>query len=278
MENGNPKLIVTLEAVDITAERAWGQSYNRDRYLPAGSHNNKVNEYSSREHTRSPSVSSGSCLQLTFDERPKNIKHGFVFGSDPRICDVLLGGKADGFSGRHFYISFNERGEVTLKNLSNRVASISYNGEKAPERTHFTWILFETYENIIITMAKRNLKFKVVWPKRNQECEDMYKAHRNRYLEETRDEMPSFDQLDVQSQQTTAQVTQHHSPRQQPVYLLETELGSGTFGTVYKTVDVSTGYQYAAKEFYGFDWKREVEIFRLISHVSTNIVDDEPFI
>ena len=37
------------------------------------------------------------------------------------------------------------------------------------------------------------------------------------------------------------------------MYLLEKELGSDTFETVYKIVDVSTDYQYAAKEFYGFD-------------------------
>lgn len=270
---------MTLEPADVTAERALGRSHNRDRYLPGDSLEGEFTEYSSREPTRSPSASSGSRLQLTFDKRPKDIKHGFVFGSDPRICDVLLGGKADGFSGRHFCIAFNERGEVTLKNMSNRVASVSYKGEDAPKRNHFTWILFGTYKNIIVTMAKGNLKFKIVWPdKRNQEYKDIYKAHRNRYLEETHDAMPWFDQLDVQSQQITAQVTQQHSPRQQPIYLLEKELGSGTSGIVYKTIDVSTGYQYAAKEFHGFDWKREVEILRLISHVSTVIVDDEFFI
>lgn len=203
--------------------------------------------------------------------RSKDINHGFVFGSDPRICDVLLGGKADGFSGRHFCIAFNERGDVILRYMSSRAASVSYSGEDAPVRSYFTWILFETYKNIIVMVAKDNLKFKVVWPD-HEKCMEMYEAHRNRYLAEARNAMPQFDQLDVPSQQITAQVTQQHSPRQQPIYLLEKELGSGASGTVYKIVDVSTGYQYAAKEFHRFDWKGEVETLKLISHVSTESV------
>ena len=206
MKNDNSKRIVTLKAVNITAERAWEQFYNRDRYLSANSHNNKIDEYLNREFTRFLFVSFGFCLQLIFDEKSKNIKHEFVFENDSQICDVLLNEKADEFSDRHFYIFFNERKEITLKNLFNRIANINYNDEKVFERTHFIWIFFETYENIIITMAKRNLKFKIVWPKKNQKCEDMYKAHRNRYFEKIRDEMFSFDQLNVQSQQITAQM------------------------------------------------------------------------
>lgn len=278
MENNNLRLIVTLEAADVTAEKAWSWSHNHDRYLPADSLEDEFIEYSSREPARSSSASFGSRLQLIFDKRPRDINHEFVFESDSRIFDVLLSEKADEFSDCHFCIAFNEKGKVVLRNMYNRVASVSYNGEEASERNHFTWILFDTYKNIIVTIAKENLNFKVVWPDKDRECKDIYEAHRNKYLEKIRDAMPWFDQLDVQSQQITAQVTQQHSSRQQPIYLLKKELGSGTSGTVYKTVGVSTGCQYATKEFHRFDWKREVEILRLISRVSTAIFDDESFI
>ena len=36
----------------------------------------------------------------------------------------------------------------------------------------------------------------------------------------------------MESQQTTAVLTAQHSPRQEPIYLLEEELGRGGFGTV----------------------------------------------
>ena len=35
MDGKDPRLIVTLEADGITAERAWNRPQNQDRYLPA---------------------------------------------------------------------------------------------------------------------------------------------------------------------------------------------------------------------------------------------------
>lgn len=45
-------------------------------------------------------------LAFSFDNRPKDISKGFVFGSDPETCDVLLArDKVGGISGNHFSIS-----------------------------------------------------------------------------------------------------------------------------------------------------------------------------
>ena len=216
----------------------------------------------------------GSRIHLTFDKKPKNIEKGFVFGSDPQICDVLLGGWG-GFSRQHFRITFNARGDVILEDTSRVVTCVGYNGEKPPGRNQFTWILFEKYKNIEIALNKKEdrnvlkneLVFKVKWPK-NDHCRAEYEAHRDAYLEEHRNVLPSLSQLGVESQLTTALLTVQHSPRQQPIYLPEEELGRGSFGTVHKAVDVSTGYEYAAKIFRGGNWKKEVEILKSVSHVS----------
>lgn len=109
-----------------------------------------------------------------------------------------------------------------------------------------------------------NLIFKLKWPRNREHCQAEYKAHREAYLEERRNTLPTLGQLDVESQQTTALLTALHSPRQQPIYLPEEELGRGGFGTVYKAVDVSTGDIYAAKEFLGGHWKKEVEILKRV--------------
>ena len=71
-------------------------------------------------------------------------------------------------------------------------------------------------------------------------------------------------------------LTTQHSPRQEPIYLLEEELGRGSFGTVYKAVDVSTGDVHAAKKFHYGDWKKEVEILISLLHVSVilNLTND----
>ena len=116
MDEKDPRLIMTLEAVSPTAERAWNRPQNQDRCLPASE---SVVDISSREST--PAIDQpGSQIQLTFDDKPKNLDKGFVFGSDPQICDVFLGERGAGFSGQQFYITFNERGEVVFKNIVSK--------------------------------------------------------------------------------------------------------------------------------------------------------------
>ena len=280
MDVNNPRLIVTLEAVSPTAERAWNKPQNQDRCLPASE---SVADISSREST--PAVGQPkSQIQLTFDDKPKNLEKGFVFGSDPQICDVFLGERGAGFSGRQFCITFNERGEVIFKNTSRTKSFVDYNGEDPPGRNQFTWILFATYKNIQITMG--DLIFKVKWPENRDSCRAEYEAHRDAYFEERRNALPPLSQLDMESQQTTAGITARHSPtqhsprqepprqklpEQKPIYLSKEELGRGGFGTVRKVVDVSTGDVYAGKEFYHGNWKQEVGILMSVSHVSVAI-------
>ena len=287
MDEKDPRLIVTLEAVGITAGRAWNRPQNQNRCLPASE---SVVDISSREST--PAVDQpGSQIQLTFDDKPKNLEKGFVFGSDPQICDVFLGERGAGFSGQQFCITFNARGEVIFKNTSRKQAQVNYNGENPSHRNQFTWILFDTYENIKITVGeKEDLIFKVKWPKHGTYRAE-YEAHRDAYFKERRNALPPLSQLDMESQQTTAGITarqspaQHspaqHSPRQEPprqklpeqkpIYLSKEELGRGGFGTVRKVVDVSTGDVYAGKEFYHGNWKKEVDILMSVSHVSVAI-------
>ena len=59
-----------------------------------------------------------------------------------------------------------------------------------------------------------------------------------------------LNQLGVKSQQTTALFITQHSLRQQPIYLLKEEIKHSSLGTVYKAINVSTGYKYAVKMFY----------------------------
>ena len=267
MDAKDPRLIMTLEALSQKAEGAWNRLQNRDRCLPASEF---VVEVSSREST--PAVDSiASQIQLGFNNKPKDLQRGFVFGSDLHICDVFLGERGTGFSGRHFCITFNERGEVIFNNTSRKEVQVDYNGEDPSRRNQFTWILFDTYENIKVTLGK-DLIFKIKWPDHDN-CRAEYTAHRDAYLEEHRNALPPFSQLGMESQPITAVLTAQQSPRhklpgQASIYLLEEELGHGTFGTVHKAVDVSTGEVHAAKQFHHGDWKREVDILISLSHVS----------
>ncbi len=178
-----------------------------------------------------------------------------MFKSDSQICDVFLGERDTKFSDRHFHIAFNDREEIIFENTSRLQAQVNYNNEDPPCRNQFTWILFGTYKNIKITVS--NLIFKVKWADYGTHLAK-YEAHRDAYFEECRKALPPLCQLGMESQQTTTMPTALHSPRQespkrppgqQPIYLLEEELGRGGSDTVHKTVDVSTGDMYAAKKF-----------------------------
>lgn len=279
MNNSDPRRIVTLVADSTLTERAWNRPDNRDRCEPAPESDGVIVDIPSRGTTPAEPEQDeppASRIHLTFDRKPKNLEVGFVFGSDPKACDILLGAWG-GFSRQHFRITLNARGEVILEDTSRTVTCVSYDGEEPPVRNQFTWIIFDRYKNIKVTLNKakdknkNELVFKVEWPENREFCRTEYEAHRDAYLEERRNALPSLSQLGVESQQSTAVLTAQHSPRQKPIYLPERELGRGSFGTVYKVVNVSTGDEYAAKTFHGGTWKEEVEILRTVSHVGVII-------
>lgn len=95
-----------------------------------------------------------------------------MFGFDSQTCDVLLDAWAK-ISRQHFRITFNARGEVILVNTSRFDTNVSYNDEKLPNRNQFTWILFDKYDNIKVTLNVRKkieLIFQIEWPKNRQFC------------------------------------------------------------------------------------------------------------
>ena len=280
MNTSDPTIIVTLVESCPTAERAWNRPENRDRCKPAPEPAGDVDSIPSREPTPAEQSQGYSKVYLDFDNKPKDLEKGFVFGSDPQKCDVLLGGWPL-FSREHFRITFNARGDVILEDTSRVKTCVEYEGEKPSGRNYFTWILFPSYDDIELTLNKveddnklrhtNELVFNVEWLKNRKSCPAEYEAYRDAYLEARRNALPPLSQLGVEGQQTTAVLTAQNSPRQQPIYLTGEELGRGSFGTVYKAVDVSTGYEYAAKLFRGGNWKKEVEILKGLSHVSVII-------
>ena len=61
-------------------------------------------------HIADPDRLSAVYLALGFDQSPKDMSRGFIFGSDPEICDVLLAeNNHSGMSGNHFSISIDWR-------------------------------------------------------------------------------------------------------------------------------------------------------------------------
>ena len=197
-----------LVVTNMTAERAWNRSENRDRCEPVPESGSEVVGIPSWGTT--PGVETGelpaSKIHLSFDDKPRNLEKGFVFGSEPQKCDVLLG-PWPGFSRQHFRITFNEQGGLNLMDTSRAATCVVYNGEEPSFRKQFTWILFPKHKNIRVVLNgnehqnknkeenKNELTFKVEWPRYHDPFSAQYKAHRDAYLEERRNALPSLNQL-----------------------------------------------------------------------------------
>lgn len=264
MDKKDLKLIVTLEAQGTTAEKAWNKLQNQNRCLPAFEF---VVNISNRKNI-SAVDQFVSQIQLIFDDKSKNFEKNFVFENDSRICDIFLNERNVEFNDQQFCITFNEQEKVIFKNKSRKKIQINYNNEAPHFWSQFIWILFDTYQNIKITLSKKNdLIFKIKWPK-HRIYRTEYEIYRNAYFEERRNAFPLFSQLDMETQQPTAMPTAQHSfkqkssgqeslkqkpPGQKFIYLLEEEFGHGDFDTVYKAVDVNTGDVYATKKFHHDD-------------------------
>lgn len=267
-------LILTLKATTIRAEKAFSLAHNKDRYVGPPSDDAAIDIWS-RESTPATNVGDderrdfGSQLHLTFDRKPKNMQQGFVFGSDPIICDVLLGRARDRISGRHFSITFDDQNRLVLNATSRWRMTVSYNGqgERQGRKHSFTWILFPKPTKIEVRIDK-DLRFEVELAEHKPHG-DEYRRRINSFLEESRNAIAPFSLLGIYSQETTAAPTQPLSPTLRPIYYMDEELGRGVFGRVHKVIDVSTGRIFAGKYFLQGKWEREVRIMGKVSHVST---------
>lgn len=299
----DPNLIATLIPTDDykLTENAFCLKENKGRYLPPTRGIEEGPTISSREATPAQEQPSNDhCkydtthrLQLTFDEELKDSTKGFVFGTNPQVCDVLLGPRgARGISGLHFCITFDDtiddEKHLILRDSSTNGTAVSYSGQAEEEvRHHFTWILDLKKEEgkWEVQVYARGLSFKVELAS-HKTCEAKYDEKIEEFLKDSRAALPPLDVLGIDSHSTTAQPSQPLTPRQLPIYIRERNLGSGSFGGVDKVIDVSTGAMYARKEFYEPQWgkgkerrrqqkedwlkqiRREIRIMRENPHVS----------
>ena len=106
-------LLVLVEPAGAVAPIAFKYPENAKyhRYDPTGAAltNDDDDDFSDSDQstdTFGANASADDYLALSFDPGPKDLSKGFVFGSDPQTCDVLLAkDKTSGVSGNHFSIN-----------------------------------------------------------------------------------------------------------------------------------------------------------------------------
>lgn len=294
----DPNIIATLVATESEshlARRAFTLAHNRDRYLPPlleTSHSSSRESTPFSDHAQEhDKVHTADRFELTFDKPPKKPRDGFVFGWNSD-CDIQLLDKnniqpedrysVQKISRRHFSITFDAQRRVVLRDTSTNGTSVSYDGQAQNEvRSHFTWIIFPNYRSIIFQIPKAGVSFRIQLSE-HKTCEAQYFANIDSVFAERKRSQESeltspVHNLRVRSRTTSTVLSEAATPRQGPIYLLREVLGQGTFGKVYKVVDVSTGEFYAGKTFYRPDWAREVGIMKKAAHVSALSVSQRVF-
>lgn len=225
-------------------------------------------------------------LQLRLDQQPKNLASGYSFGTDPLLCDVLLGHRGTpGISALHFCITFNEQMRLVLQASSRHGTAVSYTGQGCDQpRCQFTWVLD-------LEKAKGKWEIKVHVPRENglafkielashEFCKDAFRQNVYKYIQNGRAATPLFKVLDINTNQNTVPPSRPLSPRSRSFFIVDKHLGSGSFGTVNLVHDVSTGHACARKQFnkrpelqlakWSENVRREVRIMRENPHVSNH--------
>lgn len=212
--------------------------------------------------TPAPTIHPQLVLRFTTKNWPKDPSSGFVFGSDPNSCDVLLHpSHSTGISRRQFAITFRpDNSAVILQNLSRRSTTVYHFGETATLVK--TQRVIEDHREMYVHLPGLRLKIFKQW--------DTNAARQYlRYFTELSAVAPDLSRLKVYSSSTSSTVESSENN-----YYLDQRLGQGLSGTVYRAYHRLTGDVVAMKRFTpgrqnSRPWD-EAMILQSISHVSNN--------
>ncbi|OAL51399.1 hypothetical protein IQ07DRAFT_421342 [Pyrenochaeta sp. DS3sAY3a] len=134
----NPNVIFTIKATNLAARQTYKFLHNSRFYVAPKIALETTNF--SRECTPLTSLGDehneddGDQFCFTFDKRPRDIKQGYVFGSNPKTCDILLGTPMEGISGSHFRVTFDNQGTLVLIDSSTHGTAVSHDGQLFNEK------------------------------------------------------------------------------------------------------------------------------------------------
>ena len=206
-------LLVLVEPEGPEAQAAFRFSHNEDcRHFGKASDVLKDDEEATSSkasltsHTVGPDHLSAVHLALGFDQSPKDISRGFIFGSDPETCDVLLAeNKHSGISGNHFSISVDWRtGNPLITCLTPMNGSSGIRIKSGLTFSLFLqnqWKVLDPGESAI-TMISETMKIVVHSPGLNARG-SLYRSNLEDYFHEYQDAVPEMAHLKLFDTDTT---------------------------------------------------------------------------
>ena len=266
---GDDELIVRLIARNLETCRAWAYAYKDSRYRgprPWSGSNADISEEGEEDWEQK--FDTKPTLHLNFGYWPKDLSQGFIFGSNPELCDIDCGKERPSFHicDQAFRINLSRKNGVILEHLSPCTSTtVQYSNQTPGTRKVFRWILFPATK-IIVRVADM-LEFEVVVPMYDQL---IYQTKYRAYFESAASATARFRGLGMESN------THLRSPRTAPTvkeppfyyHVPYSSLGRGPYGKVFLVRDVSTGLFYAAKQFHKESVWSQIENLTHLRHVS----------
>lgn len=232
-------------------------------------------------------------VHLKFSKPPKNPAKGYLFGSDPQICDVIIGQEKHGISPSHFRIcfgrDFNNCRRLALLDHSKLGTTVTLDDQLAHcQRQNFIWLLHQAEGKGKIGVSPghglhageecfHRIRFSAELPLDEMKEYSLLRASKlERYMAlSTRF---SSDAIELRKLCNKAgrngfvplQVESLMGSEHPLFYVEKQNIGKGGYGTVSRVCNVSTGRVCAAKTIARekSDNLNEVDILKTVSHVS----------
>lgn len=199
-----------------------------------------------------------------FKDRLKNPGLGWVFGSDPSQCDVVLDDSertwlGQGVSQRHFHVTIDQTHRILLHDGSQYGMSVGHQGDNEHlRRQGFTWILAlepgpQHWEKVTINVPSvRGIQFEIEFPHHRAQSNPKIKTEYTKRLHqfvkeynERKKELP-IQTLGLGNDLITGKPSQVETVGREPI-MYRAKVGKGGFGTVLKVINLQTGEIHAIK-------------------------------
>ncbi|GKT83837.1 calmodulin-binding protein kinase [Colletotrichum tofieldiae] len=209
-------------------------------------------------------------LRVTTDDEPRDARIGFVFGSDPAVCDILLDkDAARGISKKQFAIHVTqEHGVLLIINRSRNKTNVETRslGKLALSSRR----ALQENESVRVSLGLYDIEIRL--PNHSAHWGE-YRKHLHDFTTKISSQVPVFENLELESGPSASTASWTVSP-----YQLQHHVGSGAYGVVYRAVHRVTGDVVAIKQLGKQEHMRFEEAMLLRSITHDHIVKFHAFI